>query len=183
MNRRLKAYGFIALILGAASLVIKYDYADLSALAWHIRHGSHVNVGGVRVPIPMSFEASDPSGLPSLLITRSRGLLWHEGGLVDIDFRRMPSPEDEEVLVALLPKGSSTIKRKKIGERAATFAGRQGKCVEYHTQLIDPRLVIKSYEIYCRFNGDVSARFMGSPTVKDNFYNIIQTAEPLGAKK
>ncbi|HEY5028187.1 MAG TPA: hypothetical protein VIK39_07240 [Candidatus Angelobacter sp.] len=183
MKKRLKVYGFVALTLGAASLVIKYGYADLSALAWHIRHGSHVNGGGVRVPVPISFEASDPAGLPSVLITRSRGLLWHEGGLIDIDFRRMPSPEDEEVLVALLPKSSSTIKRTKIGERAATFAGRQGKCVEYNTQLIAPGLVIKSYEIYCRFNGDVSARFMGSPKIKDNFYNIIQTAEPLGAKE
>ncbi len=85
-------------------------------------------------------------------------------------------------MVALL-NSRSTVKRTKTEEHAAVFAGRQGGCSEYDVEMPTPRFVVRSFEIYCHFDGNVSATFMGSPSLKGDFYNIIQSAEKIGAIK
>ena len=183
MKKRLRVCGFTALILVAVSLIIKYGYADLSAFAWHLRHGFHAELLGVRVPVPLSYEAEDPAGLPYLSLIKLPGILWHGADFIEIDFRGLPSQDAQAATVAIVTKSGSTLKRTKTAERPAAFAGRQGACSEYDIELVDPRLVFKSFEIYCHFDGNVSATFMGSPKREDDFYNIIRGAKPLGAKK
>jgi hypothetical protein len=68
----------------------------------------------------------------------------------------------------------------RLGDRPATFAGRRGKCVEYRTEVMQPRL--QGFEIVCGFEGDVSVQFIGSSNLRDDVYNIIQTAEPVKRK-
>jgi hypothetical protein len=78
------------------------------------------------------------------------------------------------------------VTKKKVGERTATFAGRSGTCVEYVPEIGDPRIndFIREHdmrEIDCRFD-DVAVMLIGTANLKGDFYNIIQTAEPVRRK-
>lgn len=188
MNSRVQVYGGIVLVLFIAFAILKYADSELSAALWHLRHGFHTEIGRTRIWVPMSFEADDPHGLPWLFMMKSPGIFVPGGGFITINFQRLPSPQSMELADSLLKKmgkdyGSS---RAKVGERNATFAGRSGKCVEYDTESRLPSplesYVVKGYEIQCRFDPDVSVMMIGSPRLKDDFYKIIQTAEPLKAK-
>ena len=133
--------------------------------------------------VPLSYETDDPKGLPELTMIRRSGRLWHGGGIVMIDFHH-PSPEAVQAVESMLP--NKLVTRNKVGERAVTFAGRPGTCIEYIPQATDSRLneIIKaldSRDIDCWF-GDVAAQLIGTTKLADDFYNIIQTAEPIRRK-
>jgi hypothetical protein len=134
--------------------------------------------------VPLSYEADDPHGLPSLAIVRLPARSWHGSGFISIDFGKQPSPEAVEAAHVLLEeKGFNTgTKRTKVGELEATLAGRPGRCVEFNLQ--DDNTVVNALiaqndirEIVCQFSGDVSASLLGSANLKRDFYEIIQTAE------
>ncbi|MCU1255986.1 MAG: hypothetical protein JWM83_2285 [Candidatus Angelobacter sp.] len=181
-------YVVILLVLLAAAGAMRYYYAEISALAWHARHGFHAELRGIRVQIPLPYEADDSAGMPTLLITRYAGHLWHGGGVISIDFGKQPSIEAMQAAEAMLLKGSVGVKRTKVGERTAVFAGRQGTCLEFIPE-IDNSLINKLIrerdirDIDCRFGGDLSVRFMGSANLKSDFYNVIQTAESVKGTK
>jgi hypothetical protein len=177
------------LTLLAAVGVMRYDSAEISTLAWHVQHGFHVEFGGIRLQIPLSYEANDPAGMFTLHITKYSGLVRHGGGVVSIGLGKwQPSLEDIEAAEARLPKGSVKVKRTKVDERTAVFAGRQGTCVESILEFDNSR--INEFlrkdgmrQIDCRFAGDWSAELMGSVNLKSDFYNMIQTAEPIKGTK
>lgn len=189
MKKRLKVYGLIVATLLATAFLVTFWSTELSAISWHLRHGFHADLGGVRVRVPFSYEASDPHGLPSLWIDRLPGVLWRDGGFIFLDFQRLPSPEAIEAAESLLKsKGKDIgISRMRVGERTAMFAGKQGKCIEYNTRASLPEplkgYAMTGFEIQCRFGDDVSASLMGSPTLKNDFYNIIQTAKLINEKR
>jgi hypothetical protein len=173
----------------AAAGVMRYDYAEISTLVWHAQHGSHVEFGGIRLQIPLSYEASDPAGTFTLDIIKYSGLVRHGGGVISIGLGKwQPSIEDIEAAEARLPKGSVKVKRTKVDERTAVFAGRQGTCIEYIPEFDNSR--VNEFlrkdgmrQIDCRFAGDLSAELMGSVNLKSDFYNMIQTAEPIKGTK
>ena len=170
------------LTLAAAVAVVGYSYNELSAIAWHVRHGFHTEIAGIRLSVPLAYEAEDPHGLPSLSITKLPGHFSSAGGFILIDLHSRRTPEGIEAAEALARQRGMkpAIDRIREGERAAVFAGRQGKCVEYRTEVAQPRL--RGFEIVCGFEGEVSAQFLGSPTLKSDFYRIIQSAEPVKGK-
>jgi hypothetical protein len=110
------------------------------------------------------------------------GHLSGPGGIIMIDLRSRLSLEALEAADA--PARQRGIKPEidqvRLGDRPATFAGRRGKCVEYRTEVMQPRL--QGFEIVCGFEGDVSVQFIGSSNLRDDVYNIIQTAEPVKRK-
>jgi len=182
VKKRLKIYGLILVGLVAASILIQYDFAELSAIGWHFRHGFHAEVGGIRLKVPLPYEADDTAGLPSLMISKSPGRLSGPGGLIMVDYQKLPTQEQRDAAEALLQKKGfqSGITEARVGERAVSLAGRQGTCTEYNVTMA--KLRIDSYEIDCQFSGNVSAMLMGSPRLKNDFYDIIQSAQPLEAK-
>lgn len=178
MKKRAIIYGTLIVAPIIAWAAAHYCATELSDVAWHIRHGFHTQIRDVRVQVPLAYQADDMHGLPWFSISRSPGRFSGPGGFIIFDFRRLPSPEDMEAAEALLRQKDTQIRvrRVKLAERPATFAGRQGKCVEYS------ELPLADTEIDCRFDGDASAQFIGSSNLKNNFYNIIQTAEPVQRK-
>jgi hypothetical protein len=182
VKRRVKLYGLVALVLLAVAGVMTYGNAELSTLVWHLRHGFHAEIGGIRVRVPLAYEADDPHGLSSLSITRLPSRLWRKGGFIIIDFQKLPSPEAMESADALLRKSDpgTGMKRIRVGERTAIFAGRQGTCVEYNAETVRPP--VSGYEIQCRFGADVSVELIGSPDLKNDFYEMIRTAEAVRRK-
>jgi hypothetical protein len=187
--RRVTVYFFGMLALLAAAGAMRYDYAEISALAWHAQHGFHVEFGGIRLHIPLSYEAIDPAGTFTLDVIKYSGLVRHGGGVISIGLGKwQPSLEDIEAAEARLPKGSVKVKRTKVDERTAVFAGRQGTCVEYIPEFNNSRVneflrKDDMRQIDCRFAGDLSAELMGSVNLKSDFYNMIQTAEPVKGTK
>jgi hypothetical protein len=182
-----KVYVLIPLVLLAAAGAMKYYFAEISALAWHVRHGFHAELRGIRVRIPLPCEADDPAGLPTLLITKYAGHAWPGGGFISIDFRKQPSPEAIQVAQAMLPKGSAGVRRTKVGEQPAIFAGRQGTCIEYKPEVGDSRIdeLIRQRDmrdIDCWFDGGINVQLIGSANLENDFYNMIQTAEPVKRK-
>jgi hypothetical protein len=181
-------YVIVLAALLVTAVTIKEYFTEITNLVWHGRHGFHAELGGIRVRIPLSYEAEDPHGLPSLLIMRLSSHLWRGSGFINIDFRKQPTPEAMQAAEAMLPKGSVGVKRTKVGERTAVFAGRQGTCVEFIPE-IDNSLINKLIrerdirDIDCRFGSDLSVRFMGSVNLKSDFYNVIQTAESVKGTK
>lgn len=176
MNKRLRMYAIVIVAIVAVMSAIGYFYTELSATVWHLRHGFHAEVGGVRVKIPLAYETSGSNGLPSLLITRMGGNMWHGGAAISIDFHKKPSPE----LVRLLELRGA-MKKTKIGEQTAVFAGRSGTCVESIPQTGNERLQmgIQSMdyrEIECWFGGNVEVTFRGTGNVKPDFYTVVQSA-------
>ena len=175
MKKRLAIYGSLSVGLIIAWTAAHYCAVELSAVVWHVRHGFHTQIRNVRVQVPLAYQADDTHGLPWFSISRMPGRFIGPGGFIIFDFRRLPSPEDMEEAEALLrQKDTQThVQRVRLAERPATFAGRQGRCVEYS------ELTLEDAEIDCRFDGDVSAQFIGSSNLRNDFYKIIQTAEPV----
>jgi hypothetical protein len=182
MTKRLLIYGTLIAVLTLAWAAAHYCSTELSAVLWHIRHGSHAEIEGIRLTVPLTYEADDPGGLPSLSIMKLAGHLSGPGGIIMIDLRSRLSLEALEAADA--PARQRGIKPEidqvRLGDRPATFAGRRGKCVEYRTEVMQPRL--QGFEIVCGFEGDVSVQFIGSSNLRDDVYNIIQTAEPAKRK-
>jgi hypothetical protein len=184
VKRRIRAYIIVVVAFIAAYGAIIYSSAEVSALIWHARHGFHAELGGIRVRVPLGYEASDAAGPTSLLIIKQPGHLQRGGASIEVDFQKLPSPEAMRAAEAMVPKRAVT--NKKVGERTATFAGRSGTCVEYVPEFVDPRInnLIREgdgREIDCRF-GDVAVTLIGTANLKDDFYDIIQTAEPVRRK-
>ncbi|HET9839488.1 MAG TPA: hypothetical protein VFR84_14750 [Candidatus Angelobacter sp.] len=170
------------LTVAAVAAVFDYAYSELSALVWHVRHGFHTEVWGTRLLVPLSYEADEPNGLPSLSITKLPGHFSGAWGVILIDLRSRISPEGVEAADALARQRGikAVIDKARVGERPAVFAGRQGKCVEYRNEVVEYRL--QGFEIVCGFEGEVSVQFLGSPKLKDDFYRIIQSAEAVKGK-
>ncbi len=184
MKRRIKAYIIVVIALIVAYSASIYSSTEISALIWHARHGFHAQLGGIRVRVPLAYEASDAAGPTSLLIIKQAGHLQRGGATIIVDFQKLPSLEAMQTAEAMLRKPAVT--NKKVGERTATFAGRSGTCVEYVPEFADPRIneLIREHdmrEIDCRF-GDVAVSLIGTANLKDDFYDIIQTAEPVRRK-
>ena len=178
MKKRVVIYGTLIVVVALAWAAAHYYSTELSAVVWHVRHGFHTQIRDVRVRVPLAYQVDDTHGLPWFSFTRLPGRLSGPGGFIMFDFRRLPSPEDMEAAEALLrQKDTQTqVQRVRLAERPATFAGRQGRCVEYSV------LPLQDAEIDCRFDGDASVQFIGSSNLRDGFYRMIQTAEPVKRK-
>jgi hypothetical protein len=176
VKKRLRMYVIAIVAIVAVITAIGYFYTELSATVWHLRHGFHAEVGGIKVRIPLAYETDGSNGLASLLITRMSGNMWHGGGAISIDFHKQPSPE-----VVRLLESRGAMKKTKIGQQTASFAGRSGNCVESTPQTGNERLQrsmqsIDFREIRCWFGGDVEVTFRGTANLKNDFYSIIQSA-------
>jgi hypothetical protein len=172
----------VAVMVGASA--IRYGYTEISTLAWHVLHGFHAELGEIRVRIPLAYQANVPAEGATLILTRYSGRAWPDAeDLIFVDFGKHPSFEARQAVWA----GSVSVEQKKIGERTATFAGRKGNCVEsipvfervYHQELLE-KLHMRAIE--CSFGDDVVVEFIGSANLEDDFYNFIQTAEPVQRK-
>jgi hypothetical protein len=179
--KRLAIYGMLIVVLTIAWAAAHYYSTELSAVLWHARHGFHAHIGDIRVRVPLAYEADDPHGLPWSSISRMPGRFSGPGGFIMFDFRRLPTPEDIEAGETLLRQRGFKIQvqRVKLAERPAVFAGRRGRCIEYSAEIGELQL---GAAIDCRFDGDLSVQLIGSSNLRDDFYNIIQTAEPVKRK-
>lgn len=156
-------------------------YSETTAILWHLRHGSRAELGGYRFKVPYLYYADDPHGLGSLSITKLPGDVQHGMAFITIDLGKQASPE--ELRSALYDETMQRAHLRKIAERNASLAGREGVCVEYDHDFADPnqerpaRLMSGTTIIHCSFDRYLGARFLGSKELKQDFYEIMRTAE------
>ena len=165
------------------SYAIRYRQ-EVSALIWHARHGSHAEINGIKVQVPLLYEAEDSDGVTSLVLTKFGGTLQPGGGFIMVSFLPHPSSEAQQRVDALMTKRAVT--KTKVEERTVVFAGRSGSCIESISktgnQVVDE--IFRTHDlcnIDCRF-GDVTVKFGGSANLKDDLYRMIQSAQQVGWK-
>jgi hypothetical protein len=182
VTNRVATYGAIIALLLMAWATAHYS-TEIIAVLWHLRHGSHAEVNGIRFPVPLAYEVSESHGLPRLGMVRFAGHAWRGGGMIDIDFYKQASPE-----VVRLLQSRVLIKSQVEAEQMATLAGKAGKCVEGVPETGNAQLqkIIRDrdfLEIDCWFGGEVEVVFRGTSNLKSDFYSVIQGAVPVGVKR
>ena len=148
---------------------------------WHLLHGFHTEVNGVRIWVPYSYHpSSDFGGDRIVALTRWHGLFATprdrvKGGSILIGFVR---PNQATVPLMTGPHPAEPYVER--GERKLTMAGRSGTCKEYAFDVASSQDSLADKDtrtIYCWFGTDLRASFLGGPAAQRTFYEVIQSAE------
>jgi len=182
VTNRVAIYGAIIAVLLMVWAAARYS-TEIFVVLWHLRHGSHAEVNGIQVPVPLTYEVLESPGLPRLMMVRFAGHAWRGGGMIDIDFHKQPSPE-----VIRLLQSRGVMKSQVVGEYMATLAGKPGRCVEEIPETGDAQLQKIMHdrdflEIDCWFGGEVEVTFRGTSSLKNDFYSVVRGAVPVEVKR
>jgi hypothetical protein len=154
-------------------------------IGWHLVHGFHVEVGQVRLKVPLFYRVVGDSPKTSVKLARFPG--FSKGGAISVAFAD-PNPEP------LPPQSSTTgpkleinvvVEFSETSERRFTLAGHSGVCTESSSVIehrVFPRADYKLLLIQCEFEKGVEVSFMGSPDSAEEFYDIMQSAQIVGEK-
>lgn len=181
MKGRWKIYLGIVLAVVVVGQAVVYFPVETSALVWHIKHGFHAELGDIRVHVPFSYEASDPQGLGYISLSRYSGKFWDGFSDITIDLQNRNHAGN-------LPSVMERLGLKKVYEQPTTFAGRSGVCVDYTHDVQDTggdpvaHVLLLTRETFCVFGDSAIVHFMGTPDLKEDFYKILETAEPIRRK-
>lgn len=181
-------YGIPLGILFSAGILMR----TVPHFGWHVLHGFHCNLRGVRVWVPFSYRAV--SGTPNTLaLIAFRGLNPTpreevKAGTIMINFTesemaRLPLEITlGQGIIALNTDGPFV----KKNERDITMAGRNGRCLEYgiNTGPYSESLVDSdTIKIYCCFGNDLRASFLGRSSSAREFYEIVASARAAGGTR
>lgn len=186
MKRRWKVTLGVLVTLLVLVEAADYFLAESTAIAWHLRHGSPVELGGYKFQVPYLYYADDPHGLGTLTISKLPGRLQHGMAMITLEFRKQPSPD--ELRSVVFEQTMARVHLRKTGERGAMLAGRPGTCVEYSEDVSNTgqdrmtHLLSGVVTIRCSFGENLGAGFLGSAELKEEFYEIMRTAEPRKGK-
>jgi hypothetical protein len=177
-----KNKGPLLFVLIAAAIVLvdlSLFQVNISAFWWHVRHGFHREVHGVRFRIPLFYEESASSVMNEFSICTFRTPIHTKSSLITVAFppwvARGPSgllSTDDASRIGLAP----------LRERRARFGDRTGSCAEYLQQ----RLVLNGASgpkdldflyIRCQFGEDLTATFDGTRNAIPEFYAFMEAAE------
>jgi hypothetical protein len=154
---------------------------------WHLLHGFHTEVRGVRIWVPYSYHPSSVfDGERVVALTAWHGLFSTprdevRNGSILIGF---VGPNQETVPLMIGPHPQEPYME--IGERKLTMAGRSGECKEYEFNLASSKNSLADKDtrtIYCWFGTDLRASFLGGPAAQGKFYEVIRSAQLVGEKR
>jgi hypothetical protein len=172
----------LGLILGLAAVILLADSAlfnkEWPPLLWHVRHGRHVELNGIRFTVPMLFEEDHGALLDTLEFYQFPGRFSKKRSAITIQFNKAnPAPAVQD------PFSKE--------ERTVHFGEKAGRCVQYVSQegvrryvtvnnleLTGPADSAPTY-IYCDFGDGWRASFSGSFNARDEFYAFLAGAKPV----
>jgi hypothetical protein len=159
----------IALTLALATVIVGVDGAifrkDWLPLLWHLRHGRHVELNGIRFTVPLLFQEDHGTLDDTVEFYQFPGRFSKKTAAITIQFNKTSPGQAFD----------DTFSR---DERTARFAEKPGKCAEYVSQ--DRRYVTADNAptyIYCDFGEGWRANFSGSLGAKDEFYAFLADAK------
>lgn len=155
----------------------------IPALAWHVRHGNHVEMNGFRFKVPLSYSEDHTDRMNELSISTLGGPYKRKVGFVTIDFHpQAPMDADSPEVVASMARFGL---RKSAGTRLR-LADREGICFTYVAiatgQDAPAPAQIMAGSISCTFGNDLGATFHGTPDAVQDFYAIIASGENIKGK-
>jgi len=167
-------------IAGLIVMIILVDFylfgRYVPVLAWHVQHGNHVEMKGLRFRVPLLYSENHVDRMNELSIDTFPGRLSRKLAFITIDFHQQhpPAPDSQEVEVRLKQLGM-----KKSAPHRLRLADREGTCVDYAPASGEnsPTLPLGPYHITCIFGDELGAGFTGTQDAIADFYAIIQSAE------
>jgi hypothetical protein len=155
---------------------------------WHLLHGSHMEVNGVRIRVPYFYRADT---FDSSVIALSAWRRPFVTGRDDMNAGSiMIGPNQQPLGLMNGPRPGKFVLTGPFHERGGrklTMAGRSGECKEYGFDLESGKnasLVHKdTRSIYCWFGSDLRVAFLGGPSAQQKFYEVIQSAEPVDGRR
>jgi hypothetical protein len=168
--------GLATVILGADWTILKRDWLPI---IWHLKHGRHVEMKGVRFTVPLLFQEDHGTSANSLEFFQFPGHFNKKTAAITILFNKPNAA----------PAFSDTFSRE---ERTAYLSEKPGNCVDYVSQ--ERRYVTANNlsfsflapsaptYIYCDFGDGLSANFSGSLDARDDFYAFLANAKVVKRK-
>jgi len=149
---------------------------SLLAFAWHVRHGFHREVHGIKFRVPLFYQESEDSTLNQFSIHAFPSDMHREDSAITVSF---PPWTSEMALDPLSKEDAERMGLVLIAQRHAKLGNRSGSCAEYLQDDLDlgGRLSgLGPTEIECRFH-NVEVRFTGSRNAVPEFYSFIESAK------
>ncbi|HYX53390.1 MAG TPA: hypothetical protein VE783_08050 [Candidatus Limnocylindrales bacterium] len=159
------------------TLAADYLLAESMALAWHVRHGFHVEMNGIRFKVPLLYYEDHGSNMLELSLSTIPGRLNKKEATIVVDFHRQrPLSEDKaEVGGARLQKWGMS----RSGTRTIQMVGRTGSCTDFTGKSAS---IPSPYVVDCSFGDEMRIHFFGTENAVADFYSILQSAEVVRGK-
>jgi hypothetical protein len=143
-------------------------------LRWHLRHGFHAEMNGIRFTVPLLYDEDHGSQPNTLAFWKFPGCFSRKTAAVTVQTRKEP----------LEPRftGGSEFRRTEL---AAALVGKEGKCVEYAGKEDSTLRVAadnRPLYIFCSFGENLYASFSGTLNAKEEFYAFLRNAELVNRK-
>jgi hypothetical protein len=178
--------GVFAIVFALMTIAESFPY-----WGWHLQHGSHAEVDGVRIRVPYFYRADTFDGRIVALSAWRRPFVTDRAdmnaGSILIGFA---GPNQQPLGLMNGPRPGRYVLSgpfQERGGRKLTLAGRSGECKEYSFDLESGKnssFVDKDTRtIYCWFGTDLRASFLGGPSAQRTFYEVIQSAELAEGKR
>lgn len=174
--------GVLALLL--LVLAVNYFLAESGAIGWHLRHGFHTEMNGLRFKVPLLYEEDHGINMLQLSFSTTPGHINKKMAFLSVDFHKQPPAEADS------PQRTARLAQLGIKESAPhplRLAGHDGTCIDLAP--LDPessapitRILKGNYEIRCTFADDLHVTFWGTANARSDFYAIMQSAESVKGK-
>jgi hypothetical protein len=169
------------LIAGVIIGVVSYAFwPEIGGIMWHLRHGSAVQVGELRVSVPTFYSASNhpDEKLVYLIGNPGRARRYFKGNselkFARISFRQ--STESKPHLIAIETNDTwASHAYSKTLDTALKLAGDDGRCVQFNGPPLWDRE--KDVEIDCEFEGHYQAHFSGTQLGAEEFFSILKSVQ------
>ena len=189
MKGRLQKMGVTVGIPLAVLFVFSIVAGSFPYWSWHLLHGFHTEVNGVRIWVPYFYRANSFDGRIVALSAWRIPFVTHRddvnAGSIMIGFIGA-NQETVPLMIGPHPGPVHSVLSGpylEIGERKLTMAGRSGICKEYAFNLASTKNSLADKDtrtIYCWFGTDLRASFLGGPSAQQKFYEVIRSARLVG---
>jgi hypothetical protein len=177
LKKRWKIVLWILATVLVLELAVDYLLAESIPIAWHLRHGFHAELQGLRFRVPFLYYEDHGVNMLQLSFNTMPGRLNKKYAFVTVDFHKQPPtpPETAELKETRLKKFGMQQER----VQQVRMAGREGICTDFAPALLDS---IGQYVIDCSFGEDLHVHFNGTQNAIPDFYTIVASAESVKGK-
>ena len=174
----------IALAALAAVVLCSWGFRpESAAIGWHLRHGMHVDGAGVRVRVPLLFEAIASADSITLSTTpgKARTRLFHSPSALIILSDKKPvagsdAPLPNADMLARTREQHEHLGSKLTAQRDIRLGNDKLTCLQF-----EGGEFILGVDVWCApEKGGPLVSFGGSPQLVNEFYNLLQSAERIG---
>ncbi len=171
MKRKVILISVVTVTIVVADVYRFREY--LPALIWHVRHGNHVEINGIRFRVPPGYKSRNSSFPGVFVFNRQEDNAY---ALIQVYFEHRASAEPGSDLTQ---EQIESFGIRPTGKRKATLAGHDGACIEYSVTFGGTSSIAQAE---CSFGTDLHTSFFGSPSKITDFYGFMEAAQRVQRK-